>query len=106
MHVTPDDGRIVVLIFSATDWRPAIPIRRSRSRKHDYFQLVRYYRNDEGKPRTEVLVHLGEHETPEAALTNWPREIDEHRRNGRDEQAENLQRKLNRLQELDAREDS
>ena len=67
---------------------------------------MRYYRNDEGKPRTEVLVHLGEHETPEAALANWPNEIAEHEEAGRDEQAEKLQAKLNRLRELDAREDS
>ncbi len=43
-------------------------VRRTRTRKHDYFQLVRSYRDDEGRPRQEVLVHLGEHETPEAAL--------------------------------------
>ena len=67
---------------------------------------MRYYRNDEGKPRTEVLLHLGEHETPEAALNAWPGEIAEHRNNGREEQAERLQAKLNRLRELDAREDS
>jgi hypothetical protein len=61
---------------------------------------VRYYRNDEGKPRTEVLVHLGEYETPDAALAAWPDEIAEHRRYGRDEQAERLQSKLERLQDL------
>jgi hypothetical protein len=61
---------------------------------------VRYYRNDEGKPRTEVLVHLGEHETSEAALAAWPGEIAEHRKYGRDEQAEKLQGKYERLREL------
>jgi hypothetical protein len=60
---------------------------------------VRSYRNEEGKPRTDVLVHLGEHETPEAALAAWPDEIAEHQRYGRDEQAEKLQGKLDRLQE-------
>ena len=58
------------------------------------------YRNEEGKPKQEVLVHLGEHETPEAALAAWPEEIAEHRRTGTEEQAERLQEKLNRLQEL------
>jgi hypothetical protein len=77
-----------------------IPVRRIRSRKHDYYQLVRYFRNEEGKPRTEVLVHLGEHETPEAALSAWPRQIAEHRRYGRNEQAKKLQQKLNRLPQL------
>jgi hypothetical protein len=61
---------------------------------------VHYYRNEYGKPRTDVLVHLGEHETPEAALAAWPGEIAEHRRHGRDEQAEKLQDKLVRLRGL------
>jgi hypothetical protein len=62
--------------------------------------LVRSYRNEEGKPRQKVLVHLGEYPTPEDALSAWPDAIDEHRRAGRDEQAEKLQDKLDRLQEL------
>ena len=32
-------------------------------------------RRVEGKPRTEVLVHLGEYPTPEAALGAWPAEV-------------------------------
>lgn len=66
---------------------------------------MRYYRNDEGKPRTEVLLHLGEHQSEEAALSAWPGEIEEHRHNGREEQADKLQTKLDRLREL-TREDS
>jgi hypothetical protein len=62
--------------------------------------LVRSYRNEEGKPTQEVLVHLGEHRTPEAALAAWPAEIEEHRRAGREEQAEKLQGKLERLKKL------
>ena len=61
---------------------------------------MRYYRDDEGKPRTEVLVHLGEYPTPEDALAAWPGEIAEHRSYGRDEQADKLRGKLDRLQEL------
>jgi hypothetical protein len=91
--------------LSVTIRRSAIYVRRIRSRKHDYFQLVRSYRNEEGRPRQEVLVHLGEHKTPEAALTAWPGEIAEHRRANRDEQAEKLQLKLVRLQELHERRD-
>ena len=52
------------------------------------------------KSRTEVFVHLGEHETPEAAHSVWPGEIAEHRRYGREEQAEKLRAKLERLREL------
>ena len=62
--------------------------------------MVRSFRNEKGKPRQEVLVHLGEYKTPEDALSAWPGAIAEHRRFGRDEQAEKLQDKLNRLQEL------
>lgn len=62
--------------------------------------MVRSYRNEEGKPTQEVLVHLGEHRTPEAALAAWPGEIEEHRRTGREEQAERLKDKLERLKEL------
>jgi len=61
---------------------------------------VRSYRNEEGKPRQEVLVHLGEHEAPEAALAGWPAEIAKRRTAGRDEQADRLQDKLERLQKL------
>jgi hypothetical protein len=35
---------------------------------YTYYQLVRGYRNEEGKVRQEVLAHLGRHETPEAAI--------------------------------------
>jgi hypothetical protein len=45
-------------------------------------------------------VHLGEYETPGAALDAWPGEINEHRKAGRDEQAEKVQRKLDRVREL------
>ncbi len=75
-------------------------VRKTRTRKHDYYQLVRSYRDDGGRPRQEVLLHLGEHETPEAALNAWPHEIAEHRRNDRHAQAEKLQGKLTRLTEL------
>jgi hypothetical protein len=36
---------------------------------------VRSYRNEEGKSRQEMLVHLGEHATPEEALAAWPEEV-------------------------------
>jgi hypothetical protein len=65
---------------------------------------VRSYR-EEGTVKKEVLVHLGEYETPEAALAAWPNQIAEHRRYGRDEQAEKVQRKLDRLKELTKRAD-
>ena len=65
-----------------------------------YFQLARSYRNEEGKPRQEVLVHLGVHETPEAALAAWPPEIEHLRAIGRESQAEKLESKLAKLRKL------
>jgi hypothetical protein len=71
---------------------------RSRGRG-PYFQLVRSYREG-GKVKQEVLVHLGEHETPETALTVWPSEIAHLRRIGRDQQADKLQANFEKLRAL------
>jgi hypothetical protein len=86
-----------------------IYVRRVKSRgSGPYFQLVRSYRNEEGQPRQEVLVHLGVHETPEAALSAWPQELAHLRRIGRDQQADKLEanlRKLTALTEAQKRKD-
>jgi hypothetical protein len=77
-----------------------IYVRRMRSRgRGPYFQLVRSYREG-GKVKQEVLVHLGEHETPEAALTEWPSEIAHLRGIGRDQQADKLQANFEKLRAL------
>jgi len=68
--------------------------------------LVESYRREGTRtPRTRVLVHLGEHETPEAALATWPSQVEHLRRIRRDRQAEELRRKLDKLSELVKRED-
>ena len=65
------------LISVPTTKGEPIYVRRTMSRKYgDYFQLVRSYR-DEGTVKEEVLVHLGEYETPAAALATWPDEVAE-----------------------------
>jgi hypothetical protein len=71
---------------------------RSRGRG-PYFQLVRSYREGE-KVKQEVLVHLGQHETPEAALAAWPSEIAHLRRIGRGQQADKLQANFEKLRAL------
>ena len=77
-----------------------IYVRRMRSRERGpYFQLVRSYREG-GQVKQEVLVHLGEHETPEAALAAWPLEIERLRVIGRNSQVEKLESKLAKLREL------
>jgi hypothetical protein len=64
-----------------------------------YYQLVRSYREG-GKVKQEVLVHLGEHETPEAALAAWPSQMEHLRRIGRDRRADELAAKLEKLKKL------
>jgi hypothetical protein len=46
------------------------------------------------------VVHLGEHQTAEAALAAWPRQIKALERKGRPKQVEKIQQKLDRLHEL------
>jgi hypothetical protein len=64
---------------------------------------VRSYR--EGGKVKQVVIHLGEHQTAEVALSAWPQEIQELERIGRPRKAEKLQGKLDRLQELTERGD-
>ena len=64
-----------------------------------YFQLVRSYR-ERGKVKQEVLVHLGEHPTPEAALAVWPAQVEHLRAIERNDQANKLEAKLEKLREL------
>jgi hypothetical protein len=47
-----------------------------------------------------VLVHLGVHETPEAAMASWPIEIAHLRRIGREGQADRLEANLKKLRAL------
>jgi hypothetical protein len=79
----------------------AVKIERDGEQYGTYYQAVRSYREG-GKVKQEV-VHLGEHQTAEEALTAWPTEIRELERRGRPKQAEKLQDKLDRLQELTER---
>jgi hypothetical protein len=65
-----------------------------------YFQLVRSYRNEDGDPRQEVLVHLGTHQRPEDALEAWPSEVEHLRAIGRDDQADKLESNLEKLKAL------
>lgn len=90
---------LVVTNYS-NDKGSTIYVRRIKTRgTGPYFQLVSS-RRVEGKPRTEVLVHLGEHPTPEAALDAWPSDVEHLRRIGRNDQAKKLEAKLDKLREL------
>jgi phosphotransacetylase len=75
----------------------AINIHREGEQYGTYYQAVRSYR--EGGKVKQAVIHLGEHSTVEEALAAWPQEIQE-LRTTRPKQAEKLQSKLDRLQEL------
>jgi hypothetical protein len=59
--------------------------------------LVRSYRDENGMVKKEVLLHLGRHESPEAALTGWLTVVEDHRQNDRHDQAGKVADKLFKL---------
>jgi hypothetical protein len=75
----------------------AVSIDRDGERYGTYYQAVRSYR-EQGKVKQDV-VHLGEHQTTDEALTAWEQEIGE-LETTRPKQARKLQAKLERLREL------
>jgi hypothetical protein len=75
----------------------AINIERDGEQYGTYYQAVRSYR-EKGKVKQEVI-HLGEHQTAEAALESWPKEIREVEK-ARPKQAKKVQSKLERLGKL------
>jgi len=81
----------------ATIYVRAVNIERDGEQYGTYYQAVRSYR-ESGRVKQEVI-HLGEHQTADEALTAWEREIEELARN-RPKQARKLQAKLERLREL------
>jgi hypothetical protein len=85
-----------------TIYTRAVKIERDGEQYGTYYQAVRSYR-EKGKVK-QVVVHLGEHETAEAALNAWPEEVKELERIGRPKQAQKVQDKLDRLQDLTERE--
>ena len=81
-------------------------IRKVTSRGTPSYQLGHYeMKGPPGKRRSafKVDVHLGEHESPEIALAEWPQEIQRLRKIGRKNQVKKLEAKLNKLRELTSR---
>jgi hypothetical protein len=58
-------------------------IRGKNDKTYTYHQLVRGYRED-GKVKQEIVAHLGQHETPEAALACWQERAELWRQHARD----------------------
>jgi hypothetical protein len=80
----------------ATIYIRAVNIQRDGEQYGTYYQAVRSYR-EQGKVKQEVI-HLGQHNTPDKALTAWKREIGE-LETTRPKQARKVQAKLERLRE-------
>src|SRR5215218_3725548 len=49
-------------------------VRKKKVKGREYYQLVQSRRVN-GNPRQRVLLHLGRHQTVDAALKEWPSEI-------------------------------
>ena len=81
----------------ATIYIRAVNLERDGEHYGTYYQAVRSYR-EQGKVKQEVI-HLGQHSTPDKALTAWEREIEELVRT-RPKQARKLQAKWERLRDL------
>jgi hypothetical protein len=97
----PNEPCYTVVTVSSNYKGGVIYVRKVMSRgRGPYFQLVRSYRNEDGQPRLEVLIHLGTHERPEDALEAWPSEVEHLRAIGREEQAEKLEANLQKLRAL------
>ena len=86
-----------MILPGATIYVRAVNIERDGEQYGSYYQAVRSYR-EQGKVKQEVI-HLGQYETPEDAMTAWEREIGV-LQTARPKQARKLQAKLERLRIL------
>jgi hypothetical protein len=83
------------------DAKPRYKVRRVVSRGTPSYQLGYYEMT--GKPGArrsvfKVLVHLGEHATPEAAIAAWREDVERARRIGRDKAVVRIQAKIRKLE--------
>jgi hypothetical protein len=83
------------------DMKPRYKVRRVVSRGTPSYQLGHYEMT--GKPGSrrsvfKVLVHLGEHEAPEAALEAWREDVERAWSVGRDKTAARIEEKIRKLE--------
>jgi hypothetical protein len=83
------------------DAKSRYKVRRVVSRETPSYQLGHYEMT--GKPGSrrsvfKVLVHLGEHQTPEAALEAWREDAERARRVGRDKTSARIEAKIQKLE--------
>jgi hypothetical protein len=83
------------------DAKTRYKVRRVVSRGSPSYQLGHYeMTGNPGSRRSvfKVLVHLGEHETPEAALEAWREDVERARRVGREKTAARTEAKMRKLE--------
>jgi hypothetical protein len=83
------------------DAKTRYKVRRVVSRESPSYQLGYYEMT--GKPGArrsvfKVLVHLGEHATPEGALEAWREDVERARSVGRDNTAARIEEKIRKIQ--------
>jgi hypothetical protein len=83
------------------DMKPRYKVRRVVSRGTPPYQLGHYEMTGKSGTRRsvfKVLVHLGEHETPEAAHEAWREDVERARSVGRDKTAARIEAKMRKLE--------
>jgi hypothetical protein len=83
------------------DAKTRYKVRRVVSRGTPSYQLGHYEMTGEPGARRSVfrvLVHLGEHATPEAALEAWREDVERARRVGREKTASRIEAKIRKLE--------
>jgi hypothetical protein len=95
------DTLLSVCYTTVMDAKSRYKVRRVVSRGTPSYQLGHYEMT--GKPGSRrsvfrVLVHLGEHQTPEAALEAWREDVERARRVGREKTAARTEAKIRKLE--------
>jgi hypothetical protein len=83
------------------DAKSRYKVRRVVSRGSPSYQLGHYEMTGKSGTRRsvfKVLVHLGEYETPEAALEAWREDVERARRAGREKKAARIEEKIQKLE--------
>jgi hypothetical protein len=83
------------------DAKSRYKVRRVVSRGSPSYQLGHYEMTGKSGTRRsvfKVLVHLGEYETPEAALEAWREDVERARRAGREKKAARIEEKMRKLE--------
>src|SRR5918998_2580034 len=95
------DTLLSVCYTTVMDVKSRYKVRRVVSRGSPSYQLGHYEMTGEPGARRsvfKVLVHLGEHQTPEDALSAWREDVERARRVGRDKTAARIEAKIRKLE--------